>query len=243
MAPPVRKNEARIRARRGIALQILRPGLGIGGRVEELGSSRTRSSLAAQLSWPVRTMRRIFGVAVSSMAMSRRSCRSQLAARSGHSIRRTPSPSASSRPSSSKLGRLQPIEVAMGDDEPGRLVTLHQREGRARHLAFAAEPVNESPGQCRLAGAERPRERDHVAAASAARRDGCEDVEPDRSTSSRLQLALILPGLTCSAARRGASPSFRAAGSCLSGSSTLTRVPFPGPRSDRPCPHAARRGS
>ena len=55
-----------------------------------------------------------------------------------------------------QLGRLEPIEIAMGEGEARRLVTLHQREGRARHFALAVEPRDERAGEGRLAGAERP---------------------------------------------------------------------------------------
>jgi hypothetical protein len=66
-----------------------------------------------------------------------------------------------------QLGRRgQPIEVEMVDREP-RLVSLHQREGRARHLQFRipGKRPDQAARQGRLARAEVALERQHIAGA------------------------------------------------------------------------------
>ncbi len=67
----------------------------------------------------------------------------------------------------------------MGEGEARRLVALHQREGRARHLALAAEPRDQRAGEGGLAGAERPGQRDDVARLEDESEAAREDVEPD----------------------------------------------------------------
>ena len=58
----------------------------------------------------------------------------------------------------------EPVEVAMLHSEARRCVGLHQREGRARNLVLHAEPHQQEAGEARLAGTERPRKRNDVAA-------------------------------------------------------------------------------
>ena len=177
---PVRKHEARIRSRRGIALQMLGSRLGVGGLVEERGELpdalepfRPTSVAGQNDAAHVRRRRLVHGDVEAILREPASRALRPLDQENAFGERIVEAELA-------KLGRLQPVEIAMGDDEPGRLVTLHQREGRARHLAFAAEPVNQSPRQCRLAGAERARERDHVTGLQGESKTARDDVEPDQ---------------------------------------------------------------
>src|SRR5262245_1073071 len=77
-----------------------------------------------------------------------------------------------------ELVRLHAIEVAMAEREVRQLVTLYQRESRARHFGRAAEPGDERAREGRLAGAERPRELDDIAGFEHQREPGRDDAHP-----------------------------------------------------------------
>ena len=61
-------------------------------------------------------------------------------------------------------GILDPVEVAMGNFQPRRVVVLDQRKTRARHLPGYTQRAQDRPRKRRLARAEIPFERDGIAA-------------------------------------------------------------------------------
>ena len=178
----VRQHEPRIRARRGVALQIARR------------APRHKVSVSRKLASALETLEPRLPAAMPGEhdpAFIRRRrlvhgdvepVRRKPAARRARATRRctAPSVSASSRPSSSSSRRLEPVEIAMGEGEARRLVTLHQREGRARHFALAAEPRDERAGEGRLAGAERSGQRDDVAGFEQRERGGWRECRAGR---------------------------------------------------------------
>ena len=61
-----------------------------------------------------------------------------------------------------KVALLEPVEIAVLHRKARARISLHQREGRARHLTGNAEPHQQCPREARLAGAERSGERDQI---------------------------------------------------------------------------------
>src|SRR6185437_2089439 len=122
----------------------------------------------------------------------------------------------------------------MGEGEARRLVTLHQREGRARHFPLAVEPRDERAGEGRLAGAERPRQRDDVARFQQRGETAGEDVEPN-------EINIVETETSGHPARLGLKrcsslPASSVTGCCFSGSNSVTRVPRPGAESSVTAP-------
>ena len=158
----IREREAGIAPGRGVALQILRYGVGVRRRIDETGeclqalqprppASASRQHHAAAIGLrrlvhgdvePV--IREPVAGALGPFNKCHGACKQVVEAELG------------------KLARLQPIEVAMMHGEARTRISLHQREGRARHLARDAESCEQKPSEARLAGAERAGERDKV---------------------------------------------------------------------------------
>ena len=198
MAARSGSDEPRIGARRGIALQIARVGAPHRRCVSrKRASARRRCEPRRPVSMSGQhDVARVSGRSVSSMAMSSRSCGQPSGGAFGpldRAARRRP---AHRRGRARRaLRRLEPIEVAMTDGETRRLVALHQREGRARHLALARRDGRPARGRSVVLPA--PSGPDSVTTSPALRMSAIRLARRSsraRSTSSSRQTSVIRRG-------------------------------------------------